>query len=338
MSRSRLPRLAVACLAVAVLIGIAARDERRPAAPVRVQAPPVATHGGARCPGDGAALDDAGYLALADRLTKRLGALWNPRRGRYDPGPGATTSQINADLLLVHATAARIGHRGPARDDARARAAARFLTGPEIWRQGRARPGWRASPDVGDMHPVFQAEVAEALAAAYRARRALGLDAATALAIERQLARVIASPAWRWPALLLNQFNWYATIAAADARSTGTTARSPRACGATSTASSPVRTTTSGLGCGSATTRAGRARHSTSTRPSTRTSCWASPAPTGRRARRGCPAGERRAAARVDAARAGRLLDARGLSELGHRARLSALAPAQEGGSRAGAR
>ena len=121
----------------------------------------------------------------------------------------------------MHATAARLGHRGPARNDARARAAARFLTGPEIWRQGRARPGWRASPDVGDLHPVFQAEVAEALAAAYRARRALRLDAATARAIERQLARVIASPAWRWPALLLNQFNWYATIAAADATVNG---------------------------------------------------------------------------------------------------------------------
>ena len=223
MSRSRLPRLAAACLALAVLAGVAARAERRPPAPAGVELRSGATRApsGAAIRGAGVALDDAGYLALADRLSARLGALWNPRRERYDPGPGATTSQLNADLLLVHATAARLGHRGAARNDARARAAARFLTGPQIWREGRARPGWRASPDVGDLHPVFQAEVAEALAAAYRARRALGLDAATTRAIERQLARVIASPAWRWPALLLNQFNWYATIAAADATVNG---------------------------------------------------------------------------------------------------------------------
>ncbi len=225
MSRSRQSRLAAACLAVAALVGVAAHAERRPAASgsgavtrdvTRVVPSPVAG-----VASRDAALDDAGYLVLADRLSARLAALWNPRLQRYDPGPGATTSQINADLLLVHATAARRGHRGPARNDARARAAARFLTGPRIWRQGRARPGWRASPDVGDLHPVFQAEVAEALAAAYRARRVLGLDAATSRAIERQLARVIASPAWRWPALLLNQFNWYATIAAADATVNG---------------------------------------------------------------------------------------------------------------------
>ena len=113
MSRSRLPRLAVACLAVAVLAGVAARAERRPPAPVRVQRARWRARRRCAIPGAGRALDDAGYLALADRLTKRLGALWNPRRRRYDPGPGATTSQINADLLLVHATAARIGHRGP---------------------------------------------------------------------------------------------------------------------------------------------------------------------------------------------------------------------------------
>ena len=202
MSRSRLPRLAAACLAVAALAGVAAHAERRPAAsgsggeardvarPGMNPAPPAAG-----LATRDAALDDAGYLALADRLSARLAALWNPRLQHYDPGPGATTSQINADLLLVHAAAARRGHRGPARDDARARAAARFLTGPLIWRQGRARPAWRASPDVGDLHPVFQAEVAEALAAAHRARQALGLDAATSRAIERQLARVIASPA-----------------------------------------------------------------------------------------------------------------------------------------------
>jgi hypothetical protein len=169
------------------------------------------------------ALDDAGYLAIADRLQGRLGSLWSERMQRYDPGRGATVSEVNADLLLVHAAAARAGHHGPARNDRRARAAARFLTGPEIWHDG-AHPGWWASPELASQHVVFEAEVAEGLAAAYAARRAIGLDAGTARRIRRQLARITASPDWRWPALVMNQLNWYATIFAADATVNGTRA------------------------------------------------------------------------------------------------------------------
>lgn len=229
---SRTPRLAAACLVAAVVAG-AAFASSRPETPgsgaagaQRGEAPAGKEAGaGAPCasPPCGAAtpLDDAGYFAVADRLSARLDALWNPRADRYDPGPGGATSQINADLLLVHATAARAGHRGPARQDARARAAARYLTSREIWRQGRARPGWVASADVHDMHPVFQGEVAEGLAAAYRARGALGLEPATAGRIRAQLARMVSGRAWRWPALLLNQFNWNATLYAADAAVNG---------------------------------------------------------------------------------------------------------------------
>ena len=198
------PRFAVVCLALAAVAGCG----REPAA--RAPEP------------------DAGYFALADRLVARLAVLWDERLQRYDPGTGATTSQINADLLLVHAAAARAGHRGPARQDARARAAARHLTGPQIFRRGRARPGWYAGPDNRSLHPVFQAEVAEGLAAAYRARRALRLDAGTVRRIRAQLARVVTSEAWRWPALLINQFNWNATLLAADATVNGTEGRLAR--------------------------------------------------------------------------------------------------------------
>ena len=168
MLPSRTPRLVAAGLAAAALVA-AAHSQGQADPPPRVV--PTAQHEPRSEPRPGPALDDAGYRSIADRLVLRLTPLWDERLERYEPGPGATTSQINADLLLVHASAARAGHTGPSRQDARARAAARYLTSPEIWRG--FWPGWRPG-DARAMHPVFQAEVAEGLAAAYRARRRAG--------------------------------------------------------------------------------------------------------------------------------------------------------------------
>jgi hypothetical protein len=164
------------------------------------------------------ARSSAAYTDVADRLALRLGALWNEQLGRYDSG-GGTVTEVNADLLLVHSVAAQRNldpATHPARDDRRAVAVARFLTGPEVWRGG-AQPGWQAAPDNRNLHEVFGAEAADGLAAAYRAREALGLDAATVDAIRGEIGAVAASPQWRWPALVLNQINWYVTVAAARA-------------------------------------------------------------------------------------------------------------------------
>ena len=102
---------------------------------------------------DAQALDGPGYLALADRLQRHLDPFWNESLGRYDPGPGLTTTQVNGDLLLVHALAARHGHAGPARQDERAHRIARYLTGPDAWTEHppgdpsrRRGSGWRAAP------------------------------------------------------------------------------------------------------------------------------------------------------------------------------------------------
>ena len=184
-------------------------------------------------PGPAIALDRAGYLAIADRLQVRLGTYFDEALARYDPGPGGTTTQVNADLLLVHAVAALEGHEGAARDDRRARLVARFLVGPDAWTEpplppetdrGLHGPAWRAAPDHFDVHMVFVTEAAEGLAMAHRARAELGLDADTVARIRDELARVAASRDWRWPALRLNQFNWYAAVFAADAGVNGTAA------------------------------------------------------------------------------------------------------------------
>ena len=72
-------------------------------------------------PARAAALDDAGYLALADRLQRHLDPLWNEPLGRYDPGPGATTRRSTGTCCSSTRVAALHGHDGPARNDQRAR-------------------------------------------------------------------------------------------------------------------------------------------------------------------------------------------------------------------------
>src|SRR3954451_13821374 len=74
--------------------------------------------------------DSAGKLNVADRLQQRLEPLWN---GAYYDAGRETTTQVNADLLLVHAEAPLPGHRGAPRQDAPARPIARFLTSGKVW-------------------------------------------------------------------------------------------------------------------------------------------------------------------------------------------------------------
>ena len=175
-------------------------------------------------------LDDVGYVAVSARLQPHLDPIWDAHRGRYEPpGLSGTVAQINANLLLVHATAARLGLTGPPRDDRRARGIVAYLIGPQAWTEHPMPdappwlrgPGWRAAPTNPNSHLVFSAEVAEALAAAYRARDALALDPVTIATIRDQIARTAVGPDFAWPALRLNQLNWHAALFAADATVNG---------------------------------------------------------------------------------------------------------------------
>ena len=125
----------------------------------------------------------------------------------------------NANLLLTHAAAALAGHTGPARQDDRARRIITALCDGKAWRtvpadgpQGHI-PGWTDSLGGHPMqHLVVDTEVAWALAIAWRAREALGLDQATSEMIADRIIRTTAGEFWRWPALRLNQINWYARM------------------------------------------------------------------------------------------------------------------------------
>ena len=151
----------------------------------------------------------------------------------YRPGGSGTDPAVNASLLLTHAVAAQRGHEGPARNDHRARLIAARLTrrgGPFVERGDappgaqRHAPGWVSSmdsPSGADQHLVYDAEVVDGLVAAWRARRALELPAATVAAIEDRIGRTVAGRFWRYPAIRLNQINWYGLMYAASATVNG---------------------------------------------------------------------------------------------------------------------
>ena len=76
-------------------------------------------------------------------------------------------------------------------------------------------------PGRPQRHPVFDIEVIEALTEAYQARAALGLDAGTVARIRDEIHQVATSDDYRYPALRLNQINWYTAVLAADATVNG---------------------------------------------------------------------------------------------------------------------
>jgi hypothetical protein len=173
---------------------------------------------------------DADYWRFADRLQERLDESWRSQRRLYRPGDMTSDAMVNANLLLVHSVAALRGHQGPARQDDRARAiAAAMVKSPPfvevLDRQfgQRHAPGWAGSMSstIGMQHLVVDAEVAEALAAAWRARDVLALPPETVALIQDRLYRVATSAFWRYPAIRLNQLNWHAAIYAAAAEVTG---------------------------------------------------------------------------------------------------------------------
>jgi hypothetical protein len=177
-----------------------------------------------------AAWTETDYWRFADRLQERLDASWRSQRGLYRPQDMSSDTMVNANMLIVHSVAAMRGHNGPARQDDRGRAiAARMVGSPPfvevLDRQfgQRHAPGWAGSmtSTIGMQHLVVDAEVAEALAVAWRARAALALPPETVAAIQDRLHRVAVSAFWRYPAIRLNQFNWHVAIYSAAAEVTG---------------------------------------------------------------------------------------------------------------------
>ncbi len=169
-------------------------------------------------------LANADYWAFADRVMGRLDTWWDARRDAYIL-KGTVSVRVNSAILLTHAIAASTGHRGPTRQDARARILVDRLT---------TRPAWLGARGGGDLttcwsrdldrvkrqHASLEPKVAEALAWAWRARVPLGLSAAAVRRIERTVTACARSRPWR-RVRVSNQINWNAELYAAAATVSG---------------------------------------------------------------------------------------------------------------------
>src|SRR3954470_12961946 len=102
-------------------------------------------------------LTDEQYLALADRIMRRIDHTWVRHKASYSAGSLNVGVIYNAALLTVHATAAQAGHvGGRARNDARARALVeRLIDSPPFFVGPRGRrgkmyhsPGWLSDLDT----------------------------------------------------------------------------------------------------------------------------------------------------------------------------------------------
>jgi hypothetical protein len=185
-------------------------------------------------PAPAPAMDEAQYWSFADQVQRRLDDAWNPRLDQYRANSPSVDTMLNANELLVHSAAALRGvdPSRPVRADARARSIAALLmqtppwieavTDPAPGSQPHA-PGWVASTQLlrSAQHLVVDGEVTDALAMAWRARDAIGLDDQTRALIQDRLRRVADGPYWRYPTLRLNQINWYAEVYNAATEATG---------------------------------------------------------------------------------------------------------------------
>ena len=178
-------------------------------------------------------LDEDGYLRAADRLQASLERTWNPSEGRYEIFGGGVETTTNANLLVAHSVAALLGHDGASRRDGRARVLVRSLLAsppyaptppPRLTTDSQWHaPGWVSSMHHlrSGQHVMVDSEVVDGLTYAWLARRQLRLSSALGRRIVQSIHAVAMSRFWRWPAIRLNQFNWYARIYSADALVTG---------------------------------------------------------------------------------------------------------------------
>ncbi len=182
------------------------------------------------------------FWSMADAAVLPLDALWNARQGGY-VAPSRTSSRgvlrvrTNAEMLLVHAHAARAGHQGTTQRPDRIEPLVRLLTGTmymatldgkvtKPFRDGRSvtahAPGFSdAGGNTSTMHQSLDAVVMRALAAAWVVRDQVGLSQEARLLIQERVKAVALSPFWRYPSRLLNQINWNADVYSAYTTVTG---------------------------------------------------------------------------------------------------------------------
>ncbi|MCK9250372.1 MAG: hypothetical protein M0P31_15535 [Solirubrobacteraceae bacterium] len=182
-------------------------------------------------PDEAEPLSVAELWAFADRRQADVEPYWSATLGRYMPVDGTEDVRLAANMLQVHASAALGGHVGATRRDDRVHALVDLLTrAPAFiappteaprgthghvpgWTSSSLRPGWQ--------HVAVDAQVVDALTAAWDARDVVGLPAGLRDRIAGAISSVADSPFYRYPAQFLTQWNWHADLDAAAFHVTG---------------------------------------------------------------------------------------------------------------------
>ncbi|MDO9410397.1 hypothetical protein [Patulibacter sp.] len=174
--------------------------------------------------------DQAGLWDFVDRRQAQIEPRWQAGRSTYLPVGNDDDVRLDANMLAVHAAAARSRHKGASRHDDRVVALAdvltrapAFLTPPESRNGGQAHiPGWSSSTSSpGAQHVAIDPQVASALASAWEVRKAVGMPDDVADRIVERIRSVADSGFYRYPAMLLNQFNWQGDMAMAAYKVSG---------------------------------------------------------------------------------------------------------------------
>jgi hypothetical protein len=159
----------------------------------------------------------AQYWATSDELVRVVLPTWDAKAGAYTLKGSAPGTRLNSSMLYIHALAASSHRAGPSRQDGHAVQLVRRLISSPAFLQGRNltqahSPGWGASLDDGALqqHVAIDAQVAEALGAAYAAGPIIGLTATDRARIRDRVCRVAASPLYQRPRL--NQVNWMSDV------------------------------------------------------------------------------------------------------------------------------
>lgn len=184
----------------------------------------------------------ADFWAMSDAAVMPLDGFWDVGRGGYVAprnvaDRGAMRVRTNAEMLLVHAHAARAGHQGSSQRPDRIEPLVRLLTGrmyletldgkvTPTYRDGRSvtahAPGFSdAGGNTSTMHQSLDAVVMRALAAAWVVRDQVGLSEEARWLIQDRVKAVALSPFWRFPSRLLNQINWNSDVYSAYTTVTG---------------------------------------------------------------------------------------------------------------------
>jgi hypothetical protein len=176
------------------------------------------------------AWDQASLWDFVDRRQAQLEPRWIPSRDSYVPVGSDDDVRLDANMLAVHAAAAREGHQGASRKDARVVQLADVLTRAPAYLEPPATrgggqghvPGWSSSTvATGAQHVAIDPQVASSLAAAWEVRDVVHMPPALADRIVATIRAVADSGFFRFPAMLLNQFNWQADMQMAAYKVTG---------------------------------------------------------------------------------------------------------------------